>query len=221
MVADVQDQVGQAAAERLTEKGAGRAEHRRLDVTDGASVAAVADAIVRAHGRVDVLVNNAGIAESSPTFELDEATWQRTIDIDLTGSFLCAREFGRRMSEGGNGGAIANVSSIAGFRAVRPENHLAYDVAKAGVAQMARVLAAEWAGYGIRVHAVAPGYTETQILREVGRTDGTKKAWLGQVPQGRLIQPQEIAGVVAFLVSAQASSVTGHVLFADAGYSAW
>ena len=222
MVADVQDQVGQAAAERLTEKGVGRAEYRRLDVTDGASVAAVADAIVRAHGRVDVLVNNAGIAESSPTFELDEATWQRTIDIDLTGSFLCPREFGRRMSEGGNGGAIANVFSIAGFRAVRPENHLAYDVAKAGVAQMARVLAAEWAAYGIRVHAVAPGYTETQILREVGRTDpGTMKAWLGQVPQGRLIQPQEIAGVVAFLVSAQASSVTGHVLFADAGYSAW
>ncbi len=74
MVADVQDQVGQAAAERLTEKGARRAEYRRLDITDGASVAAVADAIVRAHGRVDVLVNNAGIAESSPTFELDEAT---------------------------------------------------------------------------------------------------------------------------------------------------
>jgi hypothetical protein len=145
----------------------------------------VADAIVRAHGRVDVLVNNAGIAESSPTFELDEATWQRTIDIDLTGSFLCAREFGRRMSEGGNGGAIANVSSIAGFRAVRPENHLAYDVAKAGVAQMARVLAAEWAGYGIRVHAVAPGYTETQILREsAGRTRAQRKLGLARSHRG-------------------------------------
>lgn len=221
VVGDAQEKQGRATADRLSNDG-GRAEFRRLDVTDGSAVAAVADAIVEAHGRVDVLVNNAGVAESSPALELDDATWDRTIAVDLTGTFFCARELGRRMADGGRGGAIVNVSSIAAFKAVRPERHLAYDVAKAGVAQMARVLAAEWAGYGVRVNAIAPGYTETPILREVGQTDpGTLDAWLGQVPQGRLIQPAEIARVVAFLASDVASAVTGHVLFADAGYSAW
>lgn len=225
VVGDLQDEAGRTTAERLSgaaHEGGGAVEYRRLDVTDGAAVAEVADAVVDRHGHVDVLVNNAGVAESAPTLELDDATWNRTIAIDLTGSFLCAREFGRRMAEGGNGGAIVNVSSIAAFKAVRPERHLAYDVAKAGVAQMARVLAAEWAPLGIRVNAIAPGYTETPILQEVGQTDpGTMEAWLSQVPQRRLIQPAEIARVVAFLASDSASAVTGHVLFADAGYSAW
>lgn len=222
VVADLQEGAGSALAERLTSETRGRAEFRKLDVTDGFEVSKVADAVAEAHGRVDVLVNNAGVAESASTFELDDATWNRTIAIDLTGSFLCAREFGKLMAERRTGGSIVNVSSIAGFKAVRPERHLAYDVAKAGVAQMARVLAAEWAPLGVRVNAIAPGYTETPILREVGQTDpGTLEEWLSQVPQGRLIQPAEIARVVAFLASKQASAVTGHVLLADAGYTLW
>lgn len=223
VVGDLQEETGRSLAERLTDETGGRAEFRRLDVTDGPAVAEAARAVAGDHGRVDALVNNAGVAESAPTFELDDATWNRTIAIDLTGSFLCAREFGRLMADQDPaGGSIVNVSSIAAFKAVRPEKHLAYDVAKAGVAHMARVLAAEWATHGIRVNAIAPGYTETRILQEVGQTDpGTLESWLSQVPQGRLIQPQEIAHAVAFLASDHASAVTGHVLSADAGYSAW
>lgn len=220
VIGDVQPETGTATAERLTAESSGWAEFRRLDVTDSAAISEVASSVMETHGRIDVLINNAGIAESSPTLELDDKTWQRTIDIDLTGSFLCAREFGRRMVDGG--GAIVNVFSIAAFKAVRPERHLAYDVAKAGTAQMARVLAAEWAEYGIRVNAIAPGYTETQILREVGQTDpDTLETWLNQVPQHRLIQPSEIAQTVAFLASEHASAITGHVLLADAGYTLW
>lgn len=222
IVGDLQEEAGRETAERLS-NGSGNAEFQRLDVTDGAGVTEFADAVVKAHGRVDILVNNAGIAESSPALELDDATWRQTLEIDLTGSFLCAREFGRCMaSSEPPGGAIINISSIAAFKAVRPEKHLAYDVAKAGVAHMTRVLGAEWIEYGIRVNAVAPGYTETQILHDVGQTDpGTMENWLSQVPQGRLIQPAEIAQVVAFLASNQASAITGHILLADAGYMLW
>ncbi|MBN9621727.1 MAG: SDR family oxidoreductase, partial [Actinobacteria bacterium] len=108
----------------------------------------------------------------------------------------------------------------AGISATHPEVHLAYDVSKAGVAQMTRSLAVEWVGHGIRVNAVAPGYTHTQILDEVGSADPqTMSDWLGQIPTGRLIEPPEIATVVAFLLSDDASAVNGHILAADAGYS--
>jgi NAD(P)-dependent dehydrogenase (short-subunit alcohol dehydrogenase family) len=222
VVGDVQEETGRETADRLKDETGGLVEFHKLDVADSSAVSTTADAVVEAHGRVDVLVNNAGVAESSAALDLDDATWQKIVGINLTGTFLCAREFGRRMVGTGEGGAIVNVSSIAGFKAVRPEQHLAYDVTKAGVAQMARVLAAEWASHQIRVNAIAPGYTETQILRDVGQSDpGTLESWLDQIPQHRLIQPPEIARVVAFLASDSASAITGHVLFADAGFSVW
>ena len=222
VIGDVQEEAGSSTADRLTDETAGLVEFRELDVADSSAVSNVADAVMGAHGRVDVLVNNAGVAESSAALDLDDATWQRIIAINLTGTFLCTREFGRRMAGTDKGGAIVNVSSLAGCKAVRPERHLAYDGTKAAVAQMARVLAAEWADHNIRVNAIAPGYTETQLLRDVGQSDpGTLESWLDQIPQRRLIDPSEIARVIAFLASDSASAITGHVLFADAGFSVW
>ena len=195
-------------------------EDRVIVVTGGArGIGGATAAVLAAHGKVDGLMNNAGIVEDQSTFELDLEVWSRTLAVNLTGSFLCARELGRSMAATG-GGAIVNVSSIAGISATHPEVHLAYDVSKAGVAQMTRSLAVEWVGHGIRVNAVAPGYTHTQILDEVGSADPqTMSDWLGQIPTGRLIEPPEIATVVAFLLSDDASAVNGHILAADAGYS--
>jgi NAD(P)-dependent dehydrogenase (short-subunit alcohol dehydrogenase family) len=208
VIADVQDEKGAATAAEINSSATGSAEFRQLDVTDGEQVAAVARDVHAAHGHIDGLMNNAGIVESSSTFELDEATWAKTIAVNLTGCFLCAREFGRVIAQDG-GGAIVSVSSIAGLKAVHPELHLAYDVSKAGVAQLTRSLAAEWVSLNVRVNAVAPGYTRTAILED----------WLGQIPIGRLIEPREISEVVAFLLSDAASAVTGHVLAADGGYT--
>ena len=117
-------------------------------------------------------------------------------------------------------GAIVAISSIAGVKAVRPEVHVGYDVSKAGVAHMCRVLAVEWAKSGVRINAIGPGYTDTEMLAEVGRTSPEVMAlWLDDTPYGRLMKPEEIASGVAFLVSDAASGVSGQLLMVDGGYS--
>ncbi|MFF5988493.1 SDR family NAD(P)-dependent oxidoreductase [Prauserella flavalba] len=216
VIADIRHDAAAAKAEEIEQRSGSRVRAARLDVTDPEAVRALAGSC----GRVDVVVNNAGIATSAPTFELTDEAWRRTLDINLSGPFHVSREFGRLMR--GRGGAIVNISSIAAFKATRPEVHVGYDVTKAGIIGLTRTLAAEWAREGIRVNAVAPGYTNTDILREVGaESPETVQAWKAQVPQHRLIEPAEIAEAVAFLASPAASAVTGHVLLADAGYTAW
>lgn len=198
-----------------------RVHARPVDVSDSASVRDLVDSVAADLGGLDVWVNNAGIVEDSLALDMPDEVWQRTIDVDLTGTFYGAREAGRYMT-GHGGGAIVNISSIAAYRATRPEHHVAYDVSKAAVAHMATVLASEWASAGVRVNAVAPGYTNTEILKGVGSADPeVMAAWIAQVPQGRLIEPEEIANVIVFLVSDLASSITGQVVHADAGYTAW
>ena len=185
-------------------------------MTDTAAVDAAASWMKGALGSVDVLVNNAGVANGKPALEHTDDDWRKMLSINLDGQFYCCRAFGKIMVEQGSG-AIVCISSIAGVKVVRPEEHIGYDVAKAGVAHMCRVLGAQWAGKGVRVNAVGPGYTDTTILEDVG--DDMLEQWLDDTPLGRLIQPKEIAQVVGFLASDAASAVTGHLLMADGGYA--
>ena len=190
-----------------------------LDVTDSASLDEAARTIVRRHGAVDILAANAGTSYECPAIDHDDAIWRRALSVNLDGSFYSARAFARPMLERGRG-AIVLTSSIAGVKVVRPEQHVGYDVAKAGVAHMARVLGIEWGRQGVRVNAVGPGYTDTDMLAEVGRTrPEVMKLWLEDMPNGRLLLKQEIASAVAFLSSDAASGINGHLLMVDAGYS--
>ncbi|WP_405945605.1 SDR family oxidoreductase [Streptomyces prunicolor] len=187
-----------------------------LDVSYPRAVAGVAGEVVRRFGRVDVLVNNAGIAHEDDALDVTDEVWHRVLDVDLTGTFVASREFGRHFVSRGSG-SIVNISSIAAFIGTNPEYHVAYDVAKAGVSQLARSLAVEWARYGVRVNAVAPGRTRTPILDTVGMDDPRRMTqWIDQIPMGRLLEAEEIAAAVTF-VALDATAMTGQTLLVDGG----
>ncbi|MGV8872834.1 MAG: SDR family NAD(P)-dependent oxidoreductase [Rhodococcus sp. (in: high G+C Gram-positive bacteria)] len=193
----------------------------QLDIRDSQAVDNAVLGIVDKHKRLDIWVNNAGATTTISTLETSDAIWADAVETNLNGPFYCARAAGRYMSQNG-GGAIVNVSSVAAFQATRPETHAAYDAAKAGIAQLTRVLAAEWAQHGIRVNSVAPGYTNTAILQGVGASNPeTMKQWLSQIPAGRLVEPHEIGQVITFLASDAASAINGQIVFADGGWSLW
>ena len=187
-----------------------------LDVSDPSAITATADEVVRQFGRVDILVNNAGIAHEDDALDVTDEVWNRILGVDLTGTFVACREFGRHFVRQ-RSGSIVNISSIAAFIGSNPEYHVAYDVAKAGVAQLARSLAVEWAQYGVRVNAVAPGRTRTPILDTVGMDDPERMTqWIEQIPMRRLLDADEIASAVVF-IALDGSAVTGQTLLVDGG----
>ena len=193
------------------------AEALRLDVTDPAEAEAVAARYTQT-GAPDILVNNAGIVHNAPSLDVDLADWRRVIDVNLHGVFHTARAFGRHMVAAGSG-SVVNISSICGEVAVHPQPQAAYNAAKAGVNLLTRSLAVEWAGR-VRVNAVAPGYTATELTL-LGRSKPEwVETWLAAIPMGRLAEPREIALAVAFHASDAASYVTGTVLTVDGGYTA-
>lgn len=202
----------QAAAETL----GGNARGFDLDVTDEASVLAFFEKV----GAVDVLVNNAGIGDNHlSTTEQNIDHFRKVLDVHLAGAFLMAREAGRRMTVAGSG-AIVNLSSIAGLVGLPRRN--AYGAAKAGISMMTKSLACEWAGKGVRVNAVAPGYARTALVEKLiadGRIN--IEAIEKRSPIGRLVEPIEIAEAIWFLSSPAASAITGVTLGVDGGWAAF
>jgi NAD(P)-dependent dehydrogenase (short-subunit alcohol dehydrogenase family) len=217
VLADRTEAVAETAAQ--LDPGGKRSSWLTLDVTDSASLEAAANTVVSRHGAIDILAANAGMSYECAAIDHADALWRQALSVNLDGSFYSARAFARPMLQRGCG-SIVLTSSIAGVKVVRPEQHVGYDVAKAGVAHMARVLGIEWGRQGVRVNAVGPGYTDTDMLAEVGRTrPEVMKLWLEDMPGGRLLRKQEIASAVAFLSSDAASGINGHLLMVDAGYS--
>jgi NAD(P)-dependent dehydrogenase (short-subunit alcohol dehydrogenase family) len=210
--------LGEESAGRLARAGADVRAYT-VDVADEDGVVQAARQVVADFGRADVLVNNAGIGRLGPSMSFPLSDWQLSMDVLVTGVFLCSREFGKAMRDGG-GGAIVNISSINGI--VSFPMRLAYSAGKAAVISMTRILASEWGPMGIRVNAVAPGNTETEMVREAidqGLID--VDAYKAHTPLGRFGQPEEIAESVLFLASDRARFVTGQVLVPDGGWTAF
>ena len=189
-----------------------------LDVTDHGQARAVIDDVVGSRGRLDVLVNNAGWSKIEPVAEMSLETWQRCLDVDLTGTFVCMRYALPAMIAGG-GGSIVNISSIAAWE-MSAEHGAAYSAAKAGVLALTRVAAAENGRHGVRVNAVAPGLIYNDFLRKIYPEEFFRNYLSDTAFLGRIGQPADVASMVSYLASDEAAYVTGEVLTVSGGVSA-
>lgn len=206
-----------AAADRAAELGEAIAVTG--SVTRREDVVAAFDAAEARFGKVDIAVANAGVSQNQPTLDVADEEWDRVIAVNLTGAFLTMQEAGRRMVKRGSGSILVTASL---YGVVAAPERVGYCVSKAGVVMMAKVLAIEWAKHGVRVNAIAPGYVRTALVEDLasrGRLD--IGALERRTPIGRLIRPDEIARVAIFLASDAASAITGQVVTADGGWTAY
>lgn len=214
VLADLNVEAGEALAAEL---GEGRARFRRVDVAVWPEVEALVADAVHAFGGLDILFNNAGIGSFANVVDLPVEDWRRVIDVDLSSVFYgCKAAIPALRARGG--GAIINTASISGLAA--DFSFAAYNAAKAGVINLTRAVAIDHARENIRVNAVCPGPVDTPIIAGINDLQGVREAWDARVPMGRFARPEEIAAVVAFLASDDASYMTGSILAVDGGVTA-
>ena len=216
VVSDVQDEPGEKAAAELRADG-GDALYVHLDVTDEDGWRAAVERVLAERGRLDVLVNNAGLGDLAPIEETTLADWERTIAIDQTGVFLGMKACAEALKASGHGSVI-NISSIFGTSGGFGTSP-AYHAAKGAVRTLTKNIALRWATEGVRVNSVHPGFIRTPILDQAKGTE-VWEAMTATTPMGRLGEPDEIAAAVAYLASDDASFVTGLELYVDGGYIA-
>jgi gluconate 5-dehydrogenase len=216
IVNDVNPAAAQAASDVLRADGY-KGEPQAFDVTDHPAGAAAIDAIVARHGKLDILMNNAGILIRKPVETHDMSDWDKVIAINLTSLYALAREATRHMRKAGYG-RIINTASLMGISS-RP-GVISYVAAKHGVVGITRALAAELGAYGITVNAIGPGYIETEINKATLADGRFHKQVVDRTPLARWASPDELAGPAVFLASAAAGFVSGHILMVDGGMSA-
>jgi NAD(P)-dependent dehydrogenase (short-subunit alcohol dehydrogenase family) len=219
--------IGAAIAARFRAEGAtvviadvaGDVDHMRCDVSKRDDVEALVTNVLRQHGAIDVLVNNAAVSHVADVLELTEADFDRVIGINLKGSFLmlqaCAKAMLAQVEKGRAPGAIVNISSVNDTLAI-PEI-AAYCMAKGGVAQLTRAASIQLAPHGIRVNAIGPGSIMTDMLKWVMTDHAAVNRIMSRTPMGRVGEPEEIAAIAAFLASKESSYITGQVIYADGG----
>ncbi len=214
VIAEAQTDVGQAAAREL------EGDFVQTDVTDSSSVLSMVQAVRAKHGRIDCIVNNAGICRNTPTEDVSDEEWKLVMSVDIDGVFYCCREVGKVMLEQGFG-TIINIGSMSGIISNNPQPQAAYNVAKAGVIHLTKSLAGEWATRGLRVNCISPGYIGTPMTKRGLENPEWRYAWLAGTPMGRLGEPSEVAAVAVFLASPASSYITGSNVVVDGGYTVW
>jgi NAD(P)-dependent dehydrogenase (short-subunit alcohol dehydrogenase family) len=188
----------------------------QADITERNNVEAVLESATETFGRVDILVNNAGTCVHAPALDVTPDEWRQVMDVNVNALWTCSQVFGRRFVDQGSG-VIVNIGSMSGIIVNRPQWQPAYNASKAAVHQLTRSLAAEWAPFGVRVNALAPGYIKT----EMSPVDDPRyrQNWIEDAPMRRYGTVDELAPAVVFLASDASSFITGSVLVADGGYT--
>jgi NAD(P)-dependent dehydrogenase (short-subunit alcohol dehydrogenase family) len=207
----------EAIAKEIGDAG-GEALAVACDVSQEADIDALVAATIARFGKVDVLVNNAGFSQILPAEALALADWKAQIDVNLTGVFLCAQRFGRKMIEQ-RSGAIVNIASILGLVGSGQVTQAAYSAAKGGVVNLTRELGAQWARKGVRVNALAPGWFPTEMTADMFGDEGSIKWMRSRTPMGRAGELGELVGPLLLLASDASSFVTGQTLVVDGGWT--
>jgi NAD(P)-dependent dehydrogenase (short-subunit alcohol dehydrogenase family) len=212
----VRDRDGTAAAVAELEALGVTAHAVAADVTDPQQVQRAVEEVLSRLGQVDVLVNNAGTCIHRPALEVTQEEWRSVMDVNVDGVWHCSQAFGRQMVAQ-RSGVIVNIGSISGQIVNRPQWQPAYNASKAAVHQLTKSLAAEWAPYGVRVNALAPGYIKT----EMAPVDEPqfRRHWIEDAPMRRYAVPAELGPSVVFLASEASRFMTGSVLVVDGGYT--
>ncbi|MBI4119298.1 MAG: SDR family oxidoreductase [Parcubacteria group bacterium] len=220
VVTDIDAKECTPVVEEIKSKG-GEAACFKMDVSNKTEVDQVFDEVIKQFGRLDILVNNAGIYSPKPALEMTEEEWDKTIDINLKGQFLCAQRAAKEMTKN-KWGRIINISSIAsGQVGIGIYGGVHYTASKGGIIAMTETLALELAPLGINVNAIAPGAIDTPMSRSVRMTKEEFQAFLdANVPLKRIGRPEEVSAAVVFLASGEASYITGATFYVDGGWLA-
>lgn len=188
-----------------------------VDISDTVSVNALAETIISEHGKIDILVNSAGVGDIEWAEEMSEKTWRKVIGVNLSGTFFMSQRFGQEMIKAENGGKIISLASQAGIVSI--DKHVAYSASKAGVISMTKSLAYEWGKYGIQVNSISPTVTKTPMTEGFWYEEPRHTKTIENTPAGRYCQPVEIACAALFLASDASNMVTGENLVVDGGYT--
>jgi NAD(P)-dependent dehydrogenase (short-subunit alcohol dehydrogenase family) len=213
-VNDINPDSCETTANEINASG-GEAAAFHADVSNKLAVQSMLIDLEDRWGRVDVLINNAGVEPHKPIVQLDEWDWDRTIDVNLKGAFICSQSVGRMMIKQG-GGAIVNIASIAG-RAAGLRDRSAYVASKTGLIGFTKECAREFAAHQIRVNAVCPGVIVTEMTAHLRDNAAQLQKWLEDIPLGRLGEPDDVTGLVLFLCSDAARYITGQAINVDGG----
>jgi NAD(P)-dependent dehydrogenase (short-subunit alcohol dehydrogenase family) len=190
------------------------------DVTSRLSVEAMVEKAVEHFGRLDFIMNNAGIVKWCPAEDVTEKDWNAVIDVNLNGLFYCCQAAARQMIKR-KSGRIINIASMSGYIVNRPQQQASYNASKAAVIHLTRSLAAEWAPHNIRVNAIAPGYMDTAMTHKSFEDPAYGPHWTEDTPMRRPGRPEELAPLAVFLASEASSFVTGSTIIIDGGYTVW